>query len=425
MAENERAGAAAEPDRAGAAAEPDRARAAAELERERAMAETQRERYAVIMAGGRGERFWPLSREKTPKQLLKVLGGRSFLQQAVDRVLPCVRPERIFVITNEAQADEVRAQLPSLAPEHVVAEPMGRDTCAAVALGAALVGARSASASMAVLPADHVIPDGDAFARVLRDAFGVAEATGALATIGIEPTEPATGYGYIRLGERLGPHIPLPGDPAAPRAASRLPSGAALDTAFHRAERFVEKPAYDKAVEYLASGQYRWNAGMFVWTFEAVASGLQRHRPDMHAACRRWAEAARDARALARLLAADYPALEKISIDYALMERAEHVVVADAGFAWDDLGSWTALARHLLPDAQGNCAVGDFVQVDSVGNLVYDARTTRTPIALVGLRDAIVVHTDDAVLVASKRDAQKVKELVRRLAEDERLKRLV
>jgi mannose-1-phosphate guanylyltransferase len=145
----------------------------------------------------------------------------------------------------------------------------------------------------------------------------------------------------------------------------------------------------------------------------------------MHSACLRWAEAARDPRGLARLLDADYPALEKISIDYALMERAEHVVVADAGFAWDDLGSWTALARHLPPDAQGNCSVADLVQVDSAGNLIYDARSTRTPIALVGLRDVIVVHTDDAVLVASMRDAQKVKELVRRLADDERLRKLV
>lgn len=373
-------------------------------ERER---EHERERYAVIMAGGRGERFWPLSREKTPKQLLKVLGGQSFLQQAVARVLPCVTPERIFVITNEAHADEVRAQLPLLPAEHVVAEPIGRDTCAAVALGAALVGARSSSASMAVLPADHLIPDGAAFARVLHDAFAVAEATGALGTIGIAPTEPATGYGYIRLGEPLAPPTGTP------------------ETVFHRVERFVEKPPYDKAVEYVESGRYRWNAGMFVWTFAAVAEGLRAHRPDMHAACLRWADAARDPGALAALLAADYPALEKISIDYALMERAGNVVVADAGFAWDDLGSWTALARHLGADAQGNRAVADLVQVDSAGNLVYDARSQRTPIALVGLRDVIVVHTDDAVLVASMRDAQKVKELVRRLADDERLRKLV
>jgi mannose-1-phosphate guanylyltransferase len=388
------------------------------------MGRNERERYAVIMAGGRGERFWPLSREKTPKQLLKVLGDQSFLQQAVERVLPCVRPERIFVITNEAQSGEVRAQLPRLPPEHVVAEPIGRDTCAAVALGAALVGARSTSAVMAVLPADHVIPDGQAFARVLSDAFAVAEATGALATIGIAPTEPATGYGYIRLGERLTAQA---ADPLAPATSSAAASSHTLETPFYRVERFVEKPPYDKAVEYLESGRYRWNAGMFVWTFEALAAGLRAHRPDMHAACLRWADVGRTAPALARLLAADYPSLEKISIDYALMERAEDVVVADASFAWDDLGSWTALARHIPAYAQVNCAVADLVQIDSAGNLVFDARSERrrTPIALVGLRDVIVVHTDDAVLVASKRDAQKVKELVQRLAEDERLKRLV
>ncbi|HEU4619264.1 MAG TPA: sugar phosphate nucleotidyltransferase [Gammaproteobacteria bacterium] len=367
-----------------------------------------RERFAVVMAGGRGERFWPLSREKTPKQLLKLLGERSFLQQAVDRVLPCVPAEHVFVITNEAQAGDVRAQLPFLPSGNIVAEPMGRDTCAAVALGAALVGARSASGVMAVLPADHVIPDADAFVSVLRDAFAVAETTEAFVTIGIEPTEPATGYGYIRLGDRLE-------DPAL----------GSLATGFRRAERFVEKPPYETAVEYLASGRYRWNAGMFVWTFEALARGLRAHVPAMHEACRRWTGVATDSGAFASLLARDYPAVEKISIDYALMERADNVVVADAGFAWDDVGSWSALARHLEPDADGNCAVADFVHVDSAGNLIYDARTVRTPIALVGLRDVIVVQTDDAVLVAQKHEAQKVKDLVRRLAADERLKKLV
>lgn len=368
-----------------------------------------RERFVVIMAGGRGERFWPLSREKMPKQLLKLLGEQSFLQQAVDRVLPVVPTENIFVITNDAQAGEVRSQLPQLPAENVVAEPMGRDTCAAVALGAALVAARSASGVMALLPADHVIGEHDKFQQVLGDAFDIAADSSDIVTIGIEPTEPATGYGYIRLGERL--------------AAL---GGRAGETVFHRAERFVEKPPLEKAVEYVASGRYRWNAGMFVFSYGTIAQGLREHRPQMHAACRRWAEAAVDSATLARILIEDYPGLEKISIDYALMERARNIVVADAGFGWDDLGSWSALARHLETDAHGNCAVADFVHVDGAGNLIYDARTqNRTPIALVGLRDVVVVHTDDAVLLLDKSQAQKVKDLVRRLAEDEKLSKLV
>src|SRR5436853_1663969 len=186
-------------------------------------------RFVIIMAGGKGERFRPVSRAKTPKQLITLLGKRSFLQQAVDRVLPLVPLDNIIIITNEAQAPEVRKQLPKLPKENVVAEPVGRDTCAAVTLGAALVGARSTTGVMAVLPADHVIPDEKEFQQVLSDAFDLAGRGQAIVTIGIKPPEPATGYGYIRVGEALPP-------PAGVKA---------YKTAFHRAEQFVEKPHLD------------------------------------------------------------------------------------------------------------------------------------------------------------------------------------
>src|SRR5213595_378259 len=200
-----------------------------------------KDRFVIIMAGGRGERFWPVSREKTPKQLLTLLGNRSFLQQAVERVLPLVPIKNVLVITNEAQAPEVRKQLPKLPKENVIAEPVGRDTCAAVTLGAALVGARSTTGVMAVLPADHVIPEEKKFQQVLADCFDVASRGQAIVTIGIKPTEPATGYGYIHFGEAL---------PA--------PAGVkAYKTVFHRAERFVEKPHFDRALEYVNSGHYR------------------------------------------------------------------------------------------------------------------------------------------------------------------------
>src|SRR4051812_41428959 len=201
------------------------------------------DRFVIIMAGGRGERFWPVSREKTPKQLITLLGKRSFLQQAVDRVLPVVPMKNIFIITNEVQAPEVRKQLPKLPKENVVAEPVGRDTCAAVTLGAALVGARSTTGVMAVLPADHVIPEEKKFQQVLSDCFDLASRGQAIVTIGIKPTEPATGYGYIHVGNEL----------PAPVGAKKL------KTVFHKVERFVEKPNYDKALEYVESGQYRWN----------------------------------------------------------------------------------------------------------------------------------------------------------------------
>jgi mannose-1-phosphate guanylyltransferase len=370
-----------------------------------------RNRFVIIMAGGRGERFWPVSRERKPKQLIQLLGDRSFLQQTVNRVLPLVPIKNVLIVTNEAQAPEVRRQLPKLPRENIIAEPVGRDTCAAVTLGAALVGARSTTGVMAVLPADHVITEEKKFQQVLADAFDLASRGRAIVTIGIKPTEPATGYGYIRVGEALPPP----------------PGAKAYKTVFHRAEQFVEKPHFDKAIEYLNTGTYRWNAGMFIWSFVTITEGLQKHRPEMYEACQRWFKAAGSPAKLKKMLAKEYPEIKRISIDYALMEHAQNVIVADGAFEWDDLGSWTALARHLKADPEGNCVMAEFIHVDAARNIIFDTRTgdRRTPIAVVGLRDSILVQTDDAVLLAHRSQAQKVKELVKKLAEDPRLKKLV
>ena len=369
-----------------------------------------KDRFVVIMAGGRGERFWPISREKTPKQLIKLLGKTSFLQEAVARVLPLVPLKNIFIITNAAQAAEVRKQLPKLPKDNVVAEPVGRDTCAAVTLAAAIVGARSTTAVMAVLPADHVMPEPKKFQQVLSDAFDVAACGRVIVTIGIQPNEPATGYGYIRTGNAL----------PAPVGAKPY------KTTFYKAEQFVEKPGLEKAQEYLAAGNYRWNAGMFVWSFVTVTEGLQKHQPEMYAACQRWFKVANQPAKLARVLAKEYPGIKKISVDFALMEHAQNVICADGAFAWDDLGAWPALARHLKADAEGNCAVAELIHVDAARNIIFDARTKhRTPIALVGIKDTIVVQTDDAVLIANKNEAQKIKDLVKKLAADAKLKKLV
>lgn len=370
------------------------------------------DRYVIIMAGGRGERFWPISREATPKQLITLLGGRSFLQQAVDRVKPLVPLKNILVITNAVQAAAVRQQLPELPADNVVAEPVGRDTCAAVTLGAAIVGARSTTATMAVLPADHVIPDDKAFQHVLGDSMDLASRGQVIVTIGIKPAGPETGYGYIHHDLTVLP---------PPAGVKRY------KTQFFKAEKFVEKPPLEKAIEYVAAGNYRWNAGMFVWSFVTVTNALEKHQPEMNAACHRWfAAAAKGPRVLAKTLAAEYPEIRKISVDYALMEKAHNVVVADGAFDWDDLGAWPALARHVKQDPEGNAVVGDVVHVDSARNVVYDARTrTRTPVALVGVKDSIIVLTDDATLVATKAEAQKIKELVKKLAADKAHAKLV
>jgi mannose-1-phosphate guanylyltransferase len=345
-----------------------------------------------------------------PKQLLSLLGKQSFLQEAVTRVLPLVPAKNIFVITNEAQLPEVRKQLPKIPKANLVAEPIGRDTCAAVTLGAALVGARSTTGVMAVLPADHVIPDAKKFQQILNDAFDVASRGQAIVTIGIKPTEPATGYGYVRIGNEL----------PTPDGVKKY------KTTFYRAEQFVEKPNFERALEYVNSGQYRWNAGMFVWSFITVTNGLEKHQPEMFAACQRWFKVANNPAKLAKILAKEYPGIKKISIDYALMEHAQNVICADGDFEWDDLGAWNALGRHLKADAEGNCAVADFIHVDAARNIIFDARTkNRTPIAVVGLRDSILVQTDDAVLLAHKSQAQKVKEMVKKLSEDPKLKKLI
>ena len=263
---------------------------------------------------------------------------------------------------------------------------------------------------MAVLPADHVIPDEKKFQQVLNDAFDLASRGQAIITIGIQPAGPDTGYGYIQVGQELPPA----------QGAKKT------KTTFFKAERFVEKPDFQRALEYVNSGQYRWNAGMFVWSFVTVTEGLQKHQPEMYAACQRWFKVANKPAKLAKVLAKDYPGIRKVSIDYALMEKAQNVIVADGAFEWDDVGSWTALGRHLKADPEGNCVVADFIHVDGARNIIYDARTkSKTPIAVVGLRDSILVQTDDAVLLAHKSQAQKVKELVRKLGEDAKLKKLI
>ncbi len=370
-----------------------------------------KDRFVIIMAGGRGERFWPISREKTPKQLIRLLGDRSFLQQAVERVLPVVPRENVFVITNAVQADAVRKQLPNLPKANVVAEPVGRDTCAAVTLGAALVGARSTTGVMAVLPADHVIPTPAKFQQVLKDSFDVAGRGQVIVTIGIRPTEPATGYGYIQAGQELAP----------PAGVTRY------KTTFLKAERFVEKPDLARAVEYRQQRALPLERGDVHLVLRhphqqpgTASTGDVSGLPTLVQGGERPGQTRSHAQA-------GYPALQKISIDYAVMEQAQNVVVADGTFEWDDLGAWPALARHVKPDAEGNCVVADFVHVDGARNIIYDARTKghRTPIACAGLRDAILVLTDDAVLLADKGQAEKIKQVVKKMGDDPRLRKLV
>ncbi|MDA7823450.1 sugar phosphate nucleotidyltransferase [Opitutales bacterium] len=345
-----------------------------------------KKRYVVIMAGGRGERFWPQSRLKKPKHLLPIVGESPMLAQTVDRLSGLVPPEQVFVITNAEQRDAVLESCPGLLPERVIGEPQGRDTAAAVGLAALLVDKTEPGAGFALLPADHVIADGDGFRKVLEGAFDAAEKNDFLVTIGIGPDFPSTGYGYLKKGQAV-------------ESTGVRP--------VHRVEKFVEKPNLEKAEEYLQEGGYFWNAGMFVWRPQVILSAIREHAPELSAGLDELSASWMDTGSVDQAMDAIYPKLKKISIDFAVMEKAAGVVMLESDFDWDDVGEWPAIARHYPADEQGNVFKGNGVALDASGNLSY-AEQGHT-ISLLGVKDLIVVQSGDATLVCHKDCAQEVK----------------
>jgi mannose-1-phosphate guanylyltransferase len=352
------------------------------------------ERFAVIMAGGRGERFWPQSRQQTPKHLLPIVGDRAMLTQTVERVTGAVPAANILVITTESQLAGVRAACPQLPAANIVAEPVGRDTAAATGLAMLLVQERSPQAAFAMLPSDHVIHDVREYQALLGAAFAAAESAEVLVTIGIKPDRPETGFGYIQQ-EGLWRKV-------AGRDVLKV-------------KRFVEKPDLATAQGYVASGEYFWNAGMFVWRVPVVAAAFRAHAPELAGALAGIGAAAkRDGWAGA--LAAGYPGLKKISVDYALMEKSTNVVVLPATCDWDDVGSWPAIANHFPKDAAGNVLRGAAMVEAGRNNIVVSADGHLT--AVVGASDLVVVHTPDATLVCPRERAQDIKALLKRLGDD-------
>lgn len=348
--------------------------------------------YAVILAGGKGERFWPLSTAARPKQLLSLVGDKSLLLQAVERLAGLIPLERVFIITSKDLAGPSREAVPALPADHVIGEPVGRDTAAAVALAAALVGARDPQGAFCILTADHIIGDLDVFQMTLKEGLALAAHEDVLITVGIQPAKPSTGYGYIEAGE------PLPKEGGV---------------TFRRAVRFIEKPDRGTAEQYLADGNFYWNSGMFLWSVRSVTEGLRKHHPRL-------------AKMIARLQplvnAPDFDAafreeyldLEKISIDYALMEKADNIVMAEGLFSWDDVGSWTALENHFPRDEQGNLVLGETATLDATGNIVI-SRERLT--AVVGVSDVVVVQADGVTLVCARDRVQDVKKIVAQLRE--------
>jgi len=347
-------------------------------------------RYAVIMAGGAGQRLWPLSRIRRPKQLLPLMDGKSLLELAVDRLRGAFEADRILIVTNAEYAAQVRQVLPELPPGNVVGEPVGRDTANAVALGAELIAARDPSATMAVFTADHVIRPRDRFDQAVQTAFDAAEAhPDALVTFGIRPTWPHTGLGYVHCGEAIAEGV-------------------------HEVLGFREKPERPVARQYVEGGKHFWNSGMFVWTLSAIRSALARHLPDSAGKLEAVGRSAAEGGDLTELLAEVYPTLEKISIDYAVMEKAEKVLMVELNCEWLDVGSWPALANVALPDDADNTVVAEnVVLIDSGRNVIVSEDDHL--LAILGMDDCVVVHSTDATLVCSKADTQRLKHLVAEL----------
>lgn len=343
--------------------------------------------YALVLAGGSGQRFWPASRDRLPKQLLRLFDDKSMLEQTVARLDGLVPKENILILTNHVQLAGVRAALPDFPVENIVAEPEKRDTAPAIALAVGWVAARDPQATMMVLPSDHLIQDREQFQRTLRTACTAAQESGALVTIGIKPTWPCPSYGYIERGARF----ELKQDSGVP----------VFDVV-----RFREKPNTELAEQFLAQGNFTWNAGMFFWTLPTVRQNLAKHCPELSA----FIDALQTSNDLAATVSAHFPTLPKLSIDYALMERAPRVLNVEACFDWDDVGNWTSVGSYLQKDEQGNAHNCALSQLDSNNNLVFSQ--TSQHIALLGVSDLLVIATGDALLVAHRSQAERLKKLV-------------
>ena len=343
--------------------------------------------YAVIMAGGAGKRLWPLSRLSRPKQLLPLVNGKNLMEIAVERLEGLFPVENIIIITNAEYADQVAAALPQLDPENIIGEPMGRDTANAIALAAEIVAGRDEDATMAIFTADHVIKPIPQFAETVLLAMKTAgEHPDALLTFGINPTYPHTGLGYIHGGDQIADHV-------------------------RKVKGFKEKPDHQVARRYVESGQYYWNSGMFVWKLSAIRDALGKFLPDSMEKLAPIAPAVRDGRDIGGILAEVYPQLEKISIDYAVMEKAEKVLVVELSCDWVDVGSWPALENVTELDDAGNIVTAENSAVlDSFRNIIISEDGHM--LAVLGMDDCIVIHSKDATLVCNKADSQRLKELV-------------
>lgn len=346
---------------------------------------------AVIMAGGKGERFWPKSRSKMPKQFLSLTpDGITMIQHTVNRIKSMVNIENIFIVTSKNYQSLVYEQLPELPKENVLAEPAARNTAPCIALAAAVINQKYSDAIMMVLPADHLIKNNEMFLDTLRDAAQIASEDDKLVTIGITPTYPEVGYGYINFtsdGE------------------------VGKNDGAYRVERFVEKPDMVTAKKYLTSGKYLWNSGMFVWRITTILDNFKRFLPAMYEGAMQ-IKATVGMSSFEMTLKAEYDNFESISIDYGIMEKAANIFTIPGNFGWDDVGSWLALERFNPTNDDGNVIEGDIITIDTKDSIIIGGKRL---IVGLGLEDLVVVDTDDAILICNKDNTQNIKKVIENL----------
>ncbi len=355
--------------------------------------------YVAILAGGSGTRLWPLSRSKRPKQLLSLITDRSLIQDTVDRIEPLVPPEQIFIVTEQSHADDIKLQLPALPARNFVIEPVRRGTAPALALATLAIESVAPDTVMASLHSDAVIGNPEELVRALRLAENVAASSDYLVTLGVRPTSPATGYGYVEMAG------PLEGR---------------QEGTVHRAARFVEKPDAVRAQQYLESGRYFWNSGIFVWRVSVIMRLFQELMPGLHRQLmeiKPYLGTPDEARVIAEV----YPRMEKETIDYGIMEPAPKVAVVPTDLAWNDVGSWKELMEVRTPNQGTNLVRGTHLGLDTERTLVFAADK---PVVTIGLRDMVIVDAGDVLLVSTRDKVQEVKKIVEQLEGDDNLRHL-
>lgn len=351
------------------------------------------EQVAVIMAGGKGERFWPKSRTRLPKQFLNISGQKSMIQHTVERLEKLLDMSRIFIVTNEMYAELIQIQLPHLPKENMIIEPVGRDTAPCIGLAAMVIEQRYPGSTMIVLPSDHMIDNKDQFVQLVNTAVRKAQEGPYLITLGITPTYPETGYGYIE-------------------SSSDMETVQGVE--IHRVKQFVEKPDKETAERYVRQQNFFWNSGIFIWKTSVIRESIRKYLPDVHNILHTMEQALQWGQAkLEDIVQREFKKMPSQSIDYGIMEKAPHIYMIPYEHGWDDVGSWTALERINDTDANGNVMKGDnILSVDTTKCIIEGNGKL---IATLGIKDLIVIDTEDVTLICSKEKAQDIKKLLHEL----------